>query len=431
MKELGVGIVGFGTVGKGAAGLILNNADYYAERGGIKPVLKGIADIDTKTDRGIPEARALLTSDYKKLIANDSIDVIIELTGTLDFAEQLCLEAFKAGKDVVTANKHLLAKRGKNIFKAAMESGRRIRFEGSVGGGIPIIGPLREGLESDKIRRIMGIVNGTCNYILTVMEQEGRDFNDVLKDAQDAGYAEADPTFDIEGHDSAHKISILSLLAFQTAVDFDSIYFEGIKNITIDDIISAANLGYKIKLLACAEATGDGIDIRVHPAMIPAESIMARVNGPDNAIMVVGEKMGTTMFFGPGAGGDATGAAVVGDVLALGQPARQATRGICGFEKIKDLTIIPITDTCHEYYLSLSCLDKPGSLADISNILKKHEISVELVYQLEKNPGNPVKVDIVLHETFEGQLLSAVSDINGLPQIVEETKWIRIEHLDK
>ncbi len=318
-KSINVGIIGFGTVGTGTARILIENADIIRRRLGAPVVLKKISDLDVKRDRGIALKGVQLTTNAQDIFADPEIDVVVELIGGYKPAKEFILEAIKNKKHVVTANKALLAVHGEEIYAAAEKSGVTLGFEASVAGGIPILAAVRNGLAANHIKSIYGIVNGTCNYILTLMTNAGRKFEDVLKEAQSMGYAEADPTFDIEGIDSAHKLAVLTMLAYGTPVKFDDIYTEGISKITPIDIDFAKELGYKIKLLAITKMVNGEVEARVHPTMLPEEYPIATVDGVFNALSIVGDAVGSTMFYGRGAGDMPTGSAVVSDIIDIGQ----------------------------------------------------------------------------------------------------------------
>ena len=354
MKEFKVGIIGFGTVGAGVASCLLNNADTIAKRTGVKPVLTKIADLDITTDRGVKVPKGILTTDAKALI--DEVDVVVELIGGTTIAKKFILEALEKGKAVVTANKALLAEHGKEIFETAEKHNTEIYYEASVAGGIPIIKSLREGFVGNRISRIYGIMNGTCNYILTRMQREEIDFAPVLKDAQQLGYAEANPSLDIDGFDTAHKAAILSALAYGKWFGMDPIYVQGLRDVTLSDIKLADELGYKIKLLAIIKKENDDVEIRVHPTMIPKKTQLAMIDEVFNGVMVTGDYVGDTLFYGRGAGRAATASAVVSDIVDAVFP--PSVRGRSSARSSRWTMSIPATTCGFRSLISPACLRK-------------------------------------------------------------------------
>lgn len=434
MKNLKVGLLGFGTIGTGVARLLRENADVISDRLGATLTLAKIADLDITTDRGIQIDSGLLTTDAAHVLDNPEIDVVIELIGGYEPARSFVLRAIANGKHVVTANKALLALHGQEIFAAAAAQGVEVLFEAAIGGGIPIITSLKENLCANRFQSVFGILNGTCNYILTRMTNEGEEFSAVLKDAQDAGYAEADPTFDIEGVDTAHKLALLVSLCFGTTIDFESIHTEGISNISSADIGFADEFGFRIKLLAIGKHHDDGtIEARVHPTMIPKHYPLSDVDGAFNAVRVVGDFVGPVMLYGLGAGMDATASAVVGDVMALarndghGQGAR--TQGL-GYmpERMQKLPVRSMAEIQSRYYLRFSTIDRPGVLSSISGILGQHNISITSMVQPERREGGAVPIVIMTHEAGEKDVMAALSAIDQLDIIQEKTHLIRIEN---
>ncbi len=360
-KSVNVGIIGFGTVGTGTARILIENADIIRRRLGVPVVLKKISDLDIKRDRGIKLGEVKLTTDAKEVIGDPDIDVVVELIGGYKPAKEFILEAIRNKKHVVTANKALLAVHGEEIYAAAEKSRVTVGYEASVAGGIPILAAVRSGLAANNIKSIYGIVNGTCNYILTLMTNAGRKFDEVLREAQAKGYAEADPTFDIEGIDSAHKLAVLTMLAYGTPVKFTDIYTEGISKITPLDIDFARDLGYKIKLLAITKMANGEIEARVHPTMLPEEYPIATVDGVFNALSVVGDAVGSTMFYGRGAGDMPTGSAVVSDIIDIGRDvlAGCADRSpVTAFRDRSPLKIRKMDDITSCYYLRFSAMDQ-------------------------------------------------------------------------
>ena len=426
MREIKVGLIGFGTVGQGVVKILLEGRDIIASKLGAHLVLKGIADLNLERDRGIPLEGIRLTTDAKELITDPDIDIIVELIGGEEPAKSYILEATERGKSVVTANKLLLARWGREILEAARRRGVQIAFEASVGGGIPIVRSLRDGLVADRIRAVFGIINGTSNYILTEMTERGGRFSEVLKVAQEKGYAEADPTLDVEGHDSAHKLTILILLAFGKHIEADKIYTEGISHITPLDIEFAQELGYRIKLLAIAKREGEFIEARVHPTMVPADSLLATVGGVYNAIFVKGEATGSTMFYGRGAGMMPAGAAVVADLVEI---ARNIMTGGSAPMPVHDegLALRDMSETVNHYYFRFSAIDRPGVLSKISGVLGDHDISIASMIQKGRQVKGAVPVVMMTHEAKEKNVLDALRIIDQLAVVRGKTMMIRVE----
>lgn len=429
MKELGIGIIGFGTVGAGVADCLIKNGEVIAKRTGVKPVIRKIADLDIVRDRGVKVPQEVLTTDAMEAI--ETCEVIVELVGGTTFAKTIILEALKRGKPVVTANKALLAKYGEELFAEAEKSGADIFYEASVGGGIPIIKSLREGLIGNRINKIYGILNGTCNYILTRMERDQADFKEVLADAQKLGYAEANPSLDIDGFDTAHKATIAASLAYGNWFGMDPVYVEGITEITLDEIKLTNELGYKIKLLAIIKQDEGNVEIRVHPTLIPKQSMLAKVDDVFNAVMVNGDFVGDTMFYGRGAGRNATASAVVADItdVCLNLTAGSSRR-IPGFVAGNLYNkVLPIDNVKSRYYLSLQVADEPGVLARITNILAAWNISISSVVQKERKGEENVSLVILSHLSEEKSMKAAISEINALAEVRNNVKFIRIEDL--
>ncbi len=429
MKELGIGIIGFGTVGAGVADCLIKNGEVIAKRTGVKPVIRKIADLDIVRDRGVKVPQEVLTTDAMEAI--ETCEVIVELVGGTTFAKTIILEALKRGKPVVTANKALLAKYGEELFAEAEKSGADIFYEASVGGGIPIIKSLREGLVGNRINKIYGILNGTCNYILTRMERDQADFKEVLADAQKLGYAEANPSLDIDGFDTAHKATIAASLAYGNWFGMDPVYVEGITEISLDEIKLTNELGYKIKLLAIIKQDEGNVEIRVHPTLIPKQSMLAKVDDVFNAVMVNGDFVGDTMFYGRGAGRNATASAVVADItdVCLNLTAGSSRR-IPGFVAGNLYNkVLPIDNVKSRYYLSLQVADEPGVLARITNILAAWNISISSVVQKERKGEENVSLVILSHLSEEKSMKAAISEINALAEVRNNVKFIRIEDL--
>ena len=433
MKMIKVGMIGFGTIGAGVAKILAGNGEIIRQRLGAGVELVKVADLDVTTDRGVKLAPDVLTTSADEVINHPDIDVVIELIGGYEPARKFLLQAIDQGKHVVTANKALLAKHGDEIFLAASEKGLSIGFEASIGGAIPIIRSIREAFVANRIQSIEGIVNGTANYILSKMSDENCDFDIALKEAQEKGFAEADPTFDIEGIDSAHKIAVLTRLAYGTPVPFDDITVTGISGITSEDIECAREFGYRIKLLAISKYDGQAIDIRVHPAMIPIAHPMANVNGALNAIRVCDDMMEENILIGHGAGALPTGSAVVGDVVEI---ARNILSGVgerlpAGSFQDKEVKKIPfknISEIESEYFLRFSVLDNPGVLSKISGILGKHSISIESMIQRGRGDrGEGVPLVMMCHKSSEKNIQSALKEIEELDVVCEKSNLIRVE----
>ncbi|MDA8099854.1 MAG: homoserine dehydrogenase [Nitrospiraceae bacterium] len=429
-KSINVGIIGFGTVGAGTARILIENADIIERRMGLPVRLKTISDLDVKRDRGIKLGSTKLTTDAKEIINDPEIDVVVELIGGYKPAKEFILAAIANKKHVVTANKALLAVHGEEIYAAAEKNGVTVGYEASVAGGIPILKSLKEGLAANRIESIYGIVNGTCNYILTAMTNEGRAFGDVLKEAQAKGYAEADPTFDIEGIDSAHKLSILTMLAFGTPVKFEDVYTEGISKITPIDIEFAKDLGCKIKLLAITKMANGEVEARVHPTMIPESFPIATVDGVFNALFVKGDAVGNTLFYGRGAGDMPTGSAVVADIMDIG---RDIVSGcvnrmpVASFRKRQQLKVRKMDDITSSYYLRFAAIDKPGVLSKISGVLGKNNISIESVIQKGRQAAEAVPLVMMSHEALERDVRKALAEIDTMDCVGGPTVVIRME----
>jgi homoserine dehydrogenase len=429
-KSINVGIIGFGTVGTGTARILIENAEIIRRRLGAPVVLKKISDIDLKRDRGLKLGDVKLTNDAKELINDPDIDIVVELIGGYKPAKEFILEALRNKKHVVTANKALLAVHGEEIYAAAEKAGVTIGYEASVAGGIPILAAIRNGLAANNIKSIYGIVNGTCNYILTLMTNEGRKFDEVLKEAQAKGYAEADPTFDIEGIDSAHKLAVLTMLAYGTPVKFNDIYTEGISKITPLDIDFAKELGYKIKLLAITKMVNGEVEARVHPTMLPGDYPIAAVDGVFNALSIVGDAVGSTMFYGRGAGDLPTGSAVVGDIIDIGRDILAGTTNrapLVAFRERSALRIRSMDDITSCYYLRFSVVDKPGVLSRVSGALGKNNISISSVIQKGRAAAQAVPLVMMSHEAVERDVNKALAEINKMDCIAGPTMVIRVE----
>jgi homoserine dehydrogenase len=426
--HLRVGIAGLGTVGGGVLRVLHDNAELVAARAGRPVVVSAVSARDRTRDRGVKLDAVRWHDDPASLAADDAVDVVVELIGGSDDpAQELVFAALRAGKPVVTANKALLARHGVALAAATEQSGASLSFEASVAGGIPIIKTLREGLAANRIRRIAGILNGTCNFILTSMRERGREFADVLAEAQKLGYAEADPSFDIDGVDAAHKLAILAALAFGRPVRFDDVHIEGIRGVSALDIAFARELGYRIKLLGIARRTEAGIESRVHPCMVPETASLARVDGVYNAVVAEGDFVGRVMLEGRGAGAGPTASAVVADLIDL---ARGRTVPVWGAASasLSDLPSVPMSDYAGAYYLRLMVLDRPGVIADVAGALRDSGVSLESMLQHGRAPGEAVPIVLVTHETRESQMRVALDRIERLDSVLERPSLIRIEH---
>jgi homoserine dehydrogenase len=432
MNEIKLGLLGLGTVGAGVARILQTHGAEMEEHAGCKLTLAAVADLDLLRPReGLDLARLPLTSDVERVLGDPEVRIVIELVGGLEPARTFILRALASGKHVVTANKALLAHHGLELFEEARRNRVMLGFEAAVAGGIPLIRAVKDGLPANRIRSAFGIVNGTCNYILSKMTDEGLDFSGVLKEAQARGYAEADPTLDIEGLDSAHKLQILAMLAFRTAVDLKDIYTEGITGVSQEDVVNARELGYRIKLLAIAKAGDGALEARVHPTMIPAASPMAAVSGVFNAVFITGDNVGDLMFYGRGAGQLPTASAVWSDALDI---ARRVAHGVPALAvdlpsaAQARLPIRPIDDIRTAYYLRVMALDRPGVLAQVAGILGQHGISLVSVLQKTRaEQHEAVPVVMMTHEARERDMRAALAAIDRLPVVAAPTTMIRVE----
>ncbi len=435
-NKFNVGIIGFGTVGTGLVSTLQDNAHEVERRVGYPISIKRIADLDVTTDRGVQVPDGVLSQDVDALLNDPEIDVVVELVGGYEPAKTFILRALKAGKHVVTANKALLAQHGEEIFAVASEMGLEVGFEAAVGGTIPVIRAVKEGFSANVIETVYGIVNGTANYILTKMTEEGLDFETVLKEAQKKGYAEADPTFDVDGIDSAHKIAILASLCFGTPVKMDQILIEGIRRIEPVDLEFAKELGFRVKLLVEAKRVEGSLDIRVCPTMLPETHIISQVGGSFNAIYIKGNKSDSNVLIGRGAGSLPTGAAVAADIIELARNQRlAATRGVGARvpplsyppEKRKAIPIRPSAEIVTSYYLRCMVEDRPGVLSTISGILGRHAISIESVIQKGRRSDGHVPLVMMTHEALEKDVQAALEEINQLEFMDAPTMLIRVE----
>jgi homoserine dehydrogenase len=432
MPKINLGILGLGTVGCGVVKLIQEHADLLSKKIGASLCIKKIADIDLDTPRGISLDRGLLTTDADEVMEDREIQIVAELIGGVEAARGFCLKVLRKGKHLVTANKALLALHGQEIYQAAAENQVDLGFEASVCGGIPILRALREGLVANRIQLMMGIINGTANYILTQMSEEGRDFASALAEAQENGYAEADPTFDVEGLDAAHKLQILSSIAYGGYIDFDRIYVEGISSISPLDIKYAGELGYKIKLLAITKESNGKREVRVHPTLIPEHYILASVGGVFNAVYIKGDAVGPLLFYGQGAGQMPTASAVVSDIVEIAQdillqrPCHSNSLPLRKAEEV-GIRIADISEARCRYYLRVSALDQPGVLSRVSGILGDHHISISSVIQKERHEELSVPVVMMTHEARGGDMRQALDTIDRLDVVTEDTICIRVE----
>ena len=434
MEKIKVGLIGFGTVGSGVVKILQKNSKLIEKRMGAKIVLKRIADIDVKTDRGVKLRPGILTTKADDVIKDPEINIVMELIGGIEPAKTFILKAIQNGKHIITANKALLALHGDEIFRAAHRSGVDVNFEASVGGGIPLIRSIKEGLVANRIHSIFGILNGTSNYILSKMTDEGRSFKEVLREAQEKGYAEADPTYDIEGIDAAHKLAILIRLAFGTSIQFKEIFIGGISEITPLDIQFGREFGYRIKLLAITKTDQGKIEARVHPTLIPEGHLLSTVEGVFNAVYIKGDAIGPTLFYGQGAGQMPTGSAVVSDLVELGRNLLVQTQGrrvpLLSYQEsaIEKIPLKKMGDVVMRFYMRFSALDRPGVLSRISGILGKNEISISAVIQKGRKINGAVPIVMMTHEAKEENLHRALREIDRLNVILGKTIFIRVEN---
>ncbi|HEX4884730.1 MAG TPA: homoserine dehydrogenase [Casimicrobiaceae bacterium] len=437
MRPIHVGLLGFGTVGHGTWDVLRRNQEEIQRRAG-RPI--EISWIATRTlDRAREATRGQsgvnLANDPWLVVRHPDVDIVCELIGGVEPARQLVLEAIAHGKHVVTANKALLAHHGTEIFAAAHAKGVMVGFEAAVAGGIPIIKALREGLTANRIEWIAGIINGTSNFILSEMRSRGASFEDVLREAQDRGYAEADPTFDVEGIDAAHKLSIMASIAFGVPMQFDKAYAEGITKLTREDIRYAEELGYRIKLIGLTRRARNGIELRVHPTLVPAKRLIANVEGAMNAVLVKGDAVGATLYYGPGAGAEPTASAVIADLVDVtrmhtADPEHRVPHLAFRPDRLSNLRFLPMAEIETSYYLRIRVEDKPGVLADIARILADRDISIDAMIQKEPPEGER-QTDIILltHLSIEGNVVDAIGAIEGLPTVAGSVTRIRLEAL--
>ncbi len=432
MKPVNIAILGCGTVGTGVARLLMENAQIIRERIGRELLLKYVADIDTETDRGITFPPGVFIADAATAIADPAVDLVVETIGGEGIARQMILDAIAAGKHVVTANKALLAKHGNALISAATAQGVDLAYEASVGGCMPIIKTIRESLVGNRISAMTGILNGTCNYILSKITDEGVVFEEALAEAQAKGYAEADPTLDVEGQDAAHKLAILSALAFGMQIKFDEVYIEGISKITPLDIEFAAQFGYRIKLLAITKFDGQSVEARVHPTMIPFDNMLSNVNGTLNAVSVSADAVGEILLHGHGAGMMPTASAVLSDIADIARNLASEGAGrvpVMGFQpdKIRDIAVMPMADLVTHYYFRFDAMDRPGVLAAIAGVLGKYAISLKFVHQKGRKTNGSVPVVMLTHHAREADVTRALTEIGALDVVASKPMLIRIE----
>ena len=439
MKAIQVGLLGIGTVGSGTFNVLRRNQEEIKRRAGRGIEITMVADLDVERARTVVGQDVQVVNDARAVIANPDIDIVIELIGGYGIAKQLVLEAIAAGKHVVTANKALLAVHGTEIFAAASAKGVMVAFEAAVAGGIPIIKALREGLTANRIEWIAGIINGTTNFILSEMRDKGLDFDVVLKEAQRLGYAEADPTFDIEGVDAAHKVTLMAAIAYGIPVQFDKAYVEGITLLAAQDIRYAEQLGYRIKLLGITKRTTAGIELRVHPCLVPAKRLIANVEGAMNAVVVQGDAVGTTLYYGKGAGSEPTASAVIADLVDVARlhtadPLNRVPHLAFQPNAMSDLSVLPMSEVVTSYYLRLRVADEAGVLAKVTGILADAGISIDAVLQREADDvggegATSTDLIILTHDAREGTMDEAMRKLQALPTVLTPIVRVRKEAL--
>jgi len=432
MKQINIGLLGCGTVGTGVAKLLIENKDLLTARVGADLNLKWVADIDIETDRGIQFPAGVLTTDAQKMLNDPEIDMVIEMIGGQGVAKDLMLQAINKGKHIVTANKALLAAHGNELFAAAARKGVDLAFEASVGGCMPTIKSMRESLVGNHIKSMSGILNGTCNYILSKIEDEGISFKDALAEAQRKGYAEADPTLDVGGFDTAHKIAILAALAYGMEINLEDVYIEGISRITPLDIEFARQFGYRIKLLAISKIQDNKVEARVHPTMIPLKNLLAAISGTVNAITICGDAVGDILLYGHGAGMMPTASSVVSDIVDIARNILSGTvRRVPPLsyqrKSIRRIPVLPLDDLVTHYYFRFAALDRPGVLSTISGILGKYDISLQSVHQKGRKTNGSVPLVMLSHRAKEAHVKRALAEIGDLNVVSDEPVLIRIE----
>jgi len=435
MQSIKVGLIGFGTVGRGTWNVLRRNQQEITRRAGRGIEIAAIAERNAEPARAAVAGEVPVYADAAQLLAREDIDIVIELIGGYEPARSLVLAAIERGKHVVTANKALLARHGNEIFEAARSRGVMVAFEAAVAGGIPIIKALREGLTANRIEWIAGIINGTSNFILSEMRAKGLPFDAVLAEAQRLGYAEADPTFDIEGIDAAHKLSLLSALGFGVPINIDAAYTEGISKLASEDIRYAEQLGYRIKLLGITKRTAKGIELRVHPTLVPMQRLIANVEGAMNAVLVKGDAVGFTLYYGKGAGAEPTASAVIADLVDVtrmhtADPENHVPHLAFQYDRMAEVPWLPIEDTVTSYYFRMRVADQPGVLADITRILADGRISIDALFQREPSEGeNQTDIIMLTHDAVERDVNAAVKRIEQLPTVLAPVIRIRQEEL--
>ncbi|ESJ20187.1 MULTISPECIES: homoserine dehydrogenase [Cupriavidus] len=436
MNPIKVGLLGIGTVGSGTFDVLKRNQEEIRRRAGRGIEITMVADLNTERARELTGGQVQVVADAREVVSHPDIDIVVELIGGYGIARELVLQAIANGKHVVTANKALLAVHGNEIFEAARSKGVMVAFEAAVAGGIPIIKALREGLSANRIQWIAGIINGTTNFILSEMRDKGLDFDTVLKEAQRLGYAEADPTFDIEGVDAAHKITLMSAIAFGMPVQFDKTHVEGITRLSAIDIQYAEELGYRIKLLGLTRRREDGIELRVHPTLVPASRLIANVEGAMNAVLVQGDAVGATLYYGKGAGAEPTASAVIADLvdvtrLHTADPEHRVPHLAFQPDELSSVPVLPIEEVTSSYYLRMRVSDQTGVLADITRILADSGISIDAMLQKESREGEP-QTDIIMlsHLAREKQVNAAIAKIEALPTVLSGVTRLRMEELN-
>ncbi len=437
IKPINVGLLGIGTVGGGTFNVLQRNAEEIMRRAGRPIRIAVVADKNVVLAKKVTEGKCRVTDDAFSVVSDPEVDIVIELIGGYGVAKELVMKAIANGKHVVTANKALLATHGNEIFKAAQDKGVMVAFEAAVAGGIPIIKAVREGLTANRIEWIAGIINGTTNFILSEMRDKGLSFDTVLKEAQRLGYAEADPTFDIEGVDAAHKITILAAIAFGIPMQFDKAHIEGISKLDATDIKYAEQLGYRIKLLGITKRTEEGVELRVHPTLIPSKRLIANVEGAMNAVLVHGDAVGATLYYGKGAGAEPTASAVIADLVDItrmhtADPENRVPHLAFQPNAMADLKILTMDDVITSYYLRMRIQDKPGVLADITRILADEQISIDAMIQKEPSEGEE-QTDLIMltHQTREKRVNAAIAKIEALSVVAGKVTKLRLEELGK
>lgn len=433
LKPIKIGLIGLGNVGQGVINVLSTNADEITRRVGRPVVVSHASARDLSRKRNVSLDGIELVADAMEIAANADVDIVIEAIGGMEPARSLVLAALQRGKPVVTANKALVAVHGNEIFAASAKAGVPLSYEAAVAGGIPIIKALREGLSANRISSLAGIINGTCNYILTQMAVKGQAFDDALADAQKLGYAEADPTFDIQGIDAAHKLTIMASIAFGIPLSFDSVHCEGVSSVTTQDMQIAQSLGYRIKLLGIAQQSEKGVSMRVHPTLVPDDQLIARVDGVLNAVLVQGNSVGPVGFYGAGAGGDATASAMVADLIDVARglgtgPQHQVPALGFGPEGMRQIPLLPITQIESSYYLRVQVADQPGVLKAMTSVLAESDISIEAILQKEPREHEDATVALITNVVQESKFDAALAALVALPFVRADATRIRVEH---